>query len=161
MRLITTSAYTKRVDSAPSFKLNHFSGFVPSRVFCPKLSQSPQPNSILIITSLMDAFERGHPRALVLRGFSCFAFRTRIESAHRTGAAVADHLAPGRALFLLLTSLPFRPKTPPPRISCKANYLANFPSFVDWLRGIAVCECTVAGSFPLYFLAEMTGHDGP
>jgi len=75
----------------------------------------------------MDAFERGHPRALVLRGFSCFAFPTRIEIRPPHRAAVAGHLRLVAALSLLLTSRPFRPKTHRPEYLCKGQLrLANF-----------------------------------
>jgi hypothetical protein len=82
----------------------------------------------------MDAFERGHPRALVLRGIPVF----RIQYKNRNlptalGLRSRAMLRLLAALSLLLTPLPLPAQnSTAPEYLAKANYLANFPSFVDW-----------------------------
>jgi hypothetical protein len=82
----------------------------------------------------MDAFERGHPRALVLQGI--LVFRLQYKNRNLPTALGLRSWAMLRlvaALSLLLTPLriPAQNSTAPEYLA-KANYLANFPSFVDW-----------------------------
>ena len=82
----------------------------------------------------MDAFERGHPRALVLRGILVFRlqYKNRIlpTALELRSRAMLRLVA---ALSLLLTPLPLPAQnSTAPEYLAKANYLANFPSFVDW-----------------------------
>ncbi len=82
----------------------------------------------------MDAFERGHLRALVLRGILVL----RLQCKNRT--LYTMQVLPSQALLRVGTalSLPLPPLSLPAQFPtaseyrAKANYLANFPSFVDW-----------------------------
>ncbi len=97
-------------------------------------------------------------------GFSCFAFPTRIEiRPPQRGLRLRAILRLVAALSLLLTSLPLSAQnSTAPEYLAKANYLANFPSFVDWPpevlpSGNAPLLICVFGEFSFgTSLAEMT-----
>ncbi len=121
----------------------------------------------------MGAFPGGHPRALALRG-------TLVSGLHRTNQTLptAPRLPSGAllrvalALSLLLASLPLRAQiSTMPEYPAKANYLANFSSFVEWPQEALASEkapflICVFGDFPFgTSLAEITRgttvHDRP
>jgi len=112
----------------------------------------------------MDAFERGHPRALVLRGILVFRLPYKNRNLPAApGLRLRAILRLVAALSLLLTSLPLSAQnSTAPEYLAKANYLANFPSFVDWPpevlpSGNAPLLICVFGEFSFgTSLAEMT-----
>ena len=103
----------------------------------------------------MDAFERGHLRALVLRGILVL----RLQCKNRT--LYTMQVLPSQALLRVGTalSLPLPPLSLPAQFPtaseyrAKANYLANFPSFVEWPQEALASEkapflICVFGDFP-------------
>jgi YfiR/HmsC-like len=113
---------------------------------------------------LFDPLKRGHTRASAYVGI--LVLRLQCKKQNRlsaTGRLSRGLLCASATLFLLLISLPLPAQNfIPLEYRAKANYLANFPSFVEWPpeawpqeKGpFLVC---VLGDFPFgTFLAEIT-----
>jgi hypothetical protein len=94
---------------------------------------------------LIDAFERGYPRALVLWGILVFRHHCKNQILFTPpGLPSRTRLRVGVALSLLFFSLPLPAQTPvAAEYRAKANYLANLPGFVEWPR-----ETLPAGNAP-------------
>jgi len=106
----------------------------------------------------MDAFERGHARALFYRDSRVSPSVQESKSAYRSGAAVLGHVAPGCGTVSPIDSPAYSgAKLHRPRISCKGQLPGEFSQLCGLAsRGIAVCENTVSdlrfrGVFLWYF----------
>jgi hypothetical protein len=115
--------------------LNHFCAFVPSRAFCPKAAQqaSAELNSYQSFSPI-DAFGRGHLRALVFGGILVSSLQRRNRNRVATPRLTVRTLLSVVITFSLLSvAAPLRAQNfSALEYRAKANYLANFPSFVEW-----------------------------
>ncbi len=90
---------------------------------------------------MFDPLKRGHTRASVYLGIFVLRLRSKIQIfRHATTFLSRAPLRMVAALSLLLISLPLPAQNfAPLEYRAKANYLANFPSFVEWpTRGTTV-----------------------
>jgi len=113
---------------------------------------------------LFDDLKRGHTRAIAPLGILVFRLQRKKQNRpNATGFLSRALLHIGAPLSLLLISLPLPAQNSAPlEYRAKANYLANFPSFVEWPpealpEGKAPFLVCVFGEFPFgTFLAEIT-----
>jgi hypothetical protein len=131
----TWGPFDRPIDLSSSSNLNHSLQIVPSRFFSISIGPCPWVDlESFQEPSLERGLEHGHSRAFVLLGI--LVFRQARELRHlpvRLPATSGPLARVALALVLASGSLPLRAQNGiPAEYLAKANYLANFPSFVEW-----------------------------